>query len=260
MRFGILFYLLTLSIVSNIVFPLGTNMGERFAFMPSVGFCMVMASILYWFRSKMNNLNVLLGVFGVIILLFSLKTFTRNPAWASNEKLFFSDVAVSRKSAKIQNACGGILFDRATKETNEVRRNELCNQALSHLNQAIEIYPNYSDAYVSRGGANYYLKLYDQSISDYRRAVELASSDPRWKTYLALALHVFLLSERDLARAIAERDGAAIDTAARGVLAIAPAHPQAFLQMHCGIFQFPRPSLGAWVLYGLGTENQNLPL
>jgi len=38
-----------------------------------------------------------------------------------------------------------------------------------------------------------------------------------------------------------------------------PAHPQAFLQMHCGIFQFPRPSLGAWVLYGLGTENANLP-
>ena len=38
-----------------------------------------------------------------------------------------------------------------------------------------------------------------------------------------------------------------------------PNHPQAFLQMHCGIFQFPRPSLGAWVLYGLGTENANLP-
>ncbi|MBY0514166.1 MAG: DUF1501 domain-containing protein [Gemmataceae bacterium] len=38
-----------------------------------------------------------------------------------------------------------------------------------------------------------------------------------------------------------------------------PSHPQAFLQMHCGIFQFPRPSLGAWVLYGLGTENANLP-
>jgi hypothetical protein len=38
-----------------------------------------------------------------------------------------------------------------------------------------------------------------------------------------------------------------------------PNHPQAFQQMHCGIFQFPRPSLGAWVLYGLGTENANLP-
>jgi hypothetical protein len=38
-----------------------------------------------------------------------------------------------------------------------------------------------------------------------------------------------------------------------------PNHPQAFLQMHCGLFQFPRPSMGAWVVYGLGTENADLP-
>jgi len=38
-----------------------------------------------------------------------------------------------------------------------------------------------------------------------------------------------------------------------------PNHAQAFLQMHCGIFQFPRPSLGAWTLYGLGSTNENLP-
>lgn len=29
--------------------------------------------------------------------------------------------------------------------------------------------------------------------------------------------------------------------------------------MHTGSFQFVRPSLGSWVLYGLGTANQNLP-
>jgi hypothetical protein len=38
-----------------------------------------------------------------------------------------------------------------------------------------------------------------------------------------------------------------------------PAHPQAFQQMHTGVFQFRRPSLGAWVLYGLGSENERLP-
>lgn len=38
-----------------------------------------------------------------------------------------------------------------------------------------------------------------------------------------------------------------------------PNHSQAFLQMHTGSFQFVRPSLGAWTLYGLGTENANLP-
>jgi hypothetical protein len=45
----------------------------------------------------------------------------------------------------------------------------------------------------------------------------------------------------------------------RGMHTDVPAHPQAFLQMHTGIFQFKRPSLGAWTLYGLGTENEDLP-
>lgn len=38
-----------------------------------------------------------------------------------------------------------------------------------------------------------------------------------------------------------------------------PNHPQALVQLHTGQFQFARPSVGAWVLYGLGTDNQNLP-
>src|SRR3954468_15555041 len=38
-----------------------------------------------------------------------------------------------------------------------------------------------------------------------------------------------------------------------------PAHPQATIQLHTGTVQFVRPSVGAWVLYGLGTENKNLP-
>ncbi len=38
-----------------------------------------------------------------------------------------------------------------------------------------------------------------------------------------------------------------------------PAHGGALLKLHTGSDQFVRPSLGAWVTYGLGTENQNLP-
>lgn len=36
-------------------------------------------------------------------------------------------------------------------------------------------------------------------------------------------------------------------------------HYNATLGMHTGSFAFARPSLGSWVSYGLGTENQNLP-
>lgn len=37
------------------------------------------------------------------------------------------------------------------------------------------------------------------------------------------------------------------------------AHGPATLFLHCGSTNFIRPSMGSWVLYGLGTENQNLP-
>ncbi len=36
-------------------------------------------------------------------------------------------------------------------------------------------------------------------------------------------------------------------------------HYNATLGMHTGSFNFARPSLGAWLSYGLGTENRNLP-
>src|SRR5258708_23895854 len=38
-----------------------------------------------------------------------------------------------------------------------------------------------------------------------------------------------------------------------------PAHPEAYLMLHTGNSQFIRPSLGAWTLYGLGTESDDLP-
>jgi len=38
-----------------------------------------------------------------------------------------------------------------------------------------------------------------------------------------------------------------------------PAHEPASRFMHTGSLQLPKPSLGSWVLYGLGTENQNMP-
>ena len=36
-------------------------------------------------------------------------------------------------------------------------------------------------------------------------------------------------------------------------------HSQAQFLIHNGWPRIGRPSLGSWILYGLGTENQNLP-
>ena len=47
----------------------------------------------------------------------------------------------------------------------------------------------------------------------------------------------------------------------RGLYTDTPAHPQAVVQLHTGSANaaLTRPSWGSWLLYGLGTDNQNLP-
>lgn len=44
-----------------------------------------------------------------------------------------------------------------------------------------------------------------------------------------------------------------------GMQSDSPEHAQALDFLFTGSFQFVRPSLGSWVLYGLGSENQDLP-
>ena len=47
----------------------------------------------------------------------------------------------------------------------------------------------------------------------------------------------------------------------RGLYTDTPAHPQAVVQLHTGSANaaLSRPSMGAWLLYGLGSENEDLP-
>ncbi len=45
----------------------------------------------------------------------------------------------------------------------------------------------------------------------------------------------------------------------RSMVAQVPNHEPSLMLMNCGDSVQPRPSVGAWMLYGLGTENQNLP-
>src|SRR5689334_4462540 len=45
----------------------------------------------------------------------------------------------------------------------------------------------------------------------------------------------------------------------RSVVGDSVAHGGASLQLHTGSNTFTRPSMGSWIVYGLGSENQNLP-
>jgi len=209
--YGIWFYLLTLSIVSNIVFPIGTNMAERLLFMPSAGFAIAVAALMYHltFKKKITRFKQLypvLGVLIVVVVLFSIKTITRNPAWATNFTLFTTDINTSPNSAKLRNAVGGELVTQSVNEPNEQVKQAMLTEAAGHLQEAINIHPTYKNAYLLLGNCYNYLKQYDQAIANYRKALEL---DPGYeeaftnlKVTLQQAGRFYGEEQGDLARAI----------------------------------------------------------
>jgi len=209
--YGIWFYLLTLSIVSNIVFPIGTNMAERLLFMPSAGFAIAVAALMYnlTFKKKITSFKQLypaLGVLIVVVVLFSIKTITRNPAWATNFTLFTTDINTSPNSAKLRNAIGGELVTQSVNEPNEQVKQTMLTEAAGHLQEAINIHPTYKNAYLLLGNCYNYLKQYDQAIASYRKALEL---DPGYeeaftnlKVTLLQAGRFYGEEQGDLARAI----------------------------------------------------------
>lgn len=167
------YYLITLSIVSNIVFPIGTNMSERFMFMPSLGFALVLAYLLQKFVFEKAGKQTFLVVLGLLLALYSFKTISRNFVWESDYKLFTTDVETSTNSAKVLNAAGGALTAEAFKEKDESKKREMLTKAIGYLNKAVTVHPTYKNAYLIMGNAYYYLNEYEKSVTAYGKALEI---------------------------------------------------------------------------------------
>jgi tetratricopeptide (TPR) repeat protein len=186
LRFGALFFLLTIFLVSNILFPIGTNLAERFLFMPSFGFCLASAFVLFeWLPGKMP---LKFAVLGFILLLYSGKTLSRNPDYASNLKLFLEDVKTSPNSAKLRGGCGTLLCQQAMSEKDPAKKVSLLHDAIAHLDRAIEIHPTYLEAHQMRGNAYFLLADFEAAVRDYRVSYRLNPAMPNLATNLALAL------------------------------------------------------------------------
>ncbi len=170
-------YLLSLSIVSNLLFPIGTNMSERFLFIPSLGFVLILAALVgqLWINRRPTWILLLLLIIGVF---YTTKTIMRNSAWKDNFTLFSTDVLTSPNSAKLRNALGGELSVLAASETDKRLKNNMLTEADVHLKKAIELHPTYANAYLILGNVNYYLENYEASVEYLIRAQTIKPNYP----------------------------------------------------------------------------------
>lgn len=183
--YGILFFLITISIVSNVVFPVGTNMSERFTYMPSLGWSIALGAL---FVSLLKfNARLAWGVLGGVILLFSIRTVTRNTVWKDNLTLFTTDIHTSRNSAKLLSATAGEIITQYGMKPASPERDALLRDALAYLDRAQEIHPNYKLTYLLEGNGNFFLKQWDAAIAAYQQVQKLDPSDTDARRNLGVA-------------------------------------------------------------------------
>ncbi len=195
--YAIWYYFLTIAIVSNVVFPVGTNLSERFLFMPSVGFALLGGVFLHRLAER-RSVAWAMGLLLVVTLIFSGLTIKRNPVWSDNYTLFSSDIEHAPNSAKLRNALGGELTSRYADGVDTSKL--YLREAIGHLQEAIRIHPRYKNAYLLLGNANYYLRNFESAIAAYRSALAL---DPGYQE----ALNNLPIALRDAGRYYGEQRG-----------------------------------------------------
>ncbi|MEI8203084.1 MAG: tetratricopeptide repeat protein, partial [Bacteroidota bacterium] len=190
--FAILFYLITISPVSNIFVLIPWTMGERFLFMPSIAFCILFTLLLIRitktdiYQQKFNSLKQMIKINSklfillfVIIGLYSFKTLDRSPDWKNNLTLYSHDVKVVPNNAFAHVQYGSILlFTLYPDEKNADKQSILLNNAIAEFKQAASIYDSLSEAYTSLGVAYAYLGDYSQAIHNYEKGISLYHSTP----------------------------------------------------------------------------------
>jgi len=157
--FSILFFLITISIVSNLFFLIGTNMGERFAYISSLGFCLALAAFLlritktvnYELRKDFYKNTKLVIPLALILIPYSLKIVERNPAWKDNKTLFTTDVKTSTNSANAHYYNANTMFTDHINDEKSLARDSLFTEAKKEFRKAMEINPYFHYCYYNIG-------------------------------------------------------------------------------------------------------------
>lgn len=185
-------FLLPYLLVSNLFFPVGTIMGERLLYLPLAGFALAVAYPLS--HNVLIHKKMVMAVLGIILVLFSIRTVTRNHDWYDDYSLFSSDLHHASRSVKVLCNLGYLTGTEGRIE-----------ESMEYFRKAMDICPEYDEAVKGYGKRLYDLKRYDESAEYYSRAVRIDPKKPDSRTDYAIVLKKlgrFDEAERELLAAI----------------------------------------------------------
>lgn len=155
--FGLVWFLVSISMFTNIVRPVVGIIADRFAFLPSMGIAIAIASLLYsisqsQFYKTQKGIKIFVILTCALIIGLSWKqVVNRNPIWYDMKTLYQSDVENAPRSAKLHNLLASTLYQEIQKNPSELKREELVKDAISHFKSSVEIYPEYYNVWNNLG-------------------------------------------------------------------------------------------------------------
>ncbi len=118
LAWGITLYFLAQVLTCNLLFPIGTIMAERSQYLPSVGYAVVAAQLLWWLGGGLARLNLkgltqtaAAGALTALLMLgLGVRTFVRNQDWQNEKALWSSAIAASPNSFKVYKGYSDSLW------------------------------------------------------------------------------------------------------------------------------------------------------
>ncbi|TSJ41894.1 tetratricopeptide repeat protein [Fluviicola chungangensis] len=177
--FGILFFFITIALVTNIFSLIGTTYANRLIYTPSLGIIIsVVIGVFTLFKSqqteKWQSTAFLISTLAAI--LFSIQTIQRNKAWESNSTLFTADLQNSPNSARVQFNYGVLKMNTEQSDSSAMRQQ--WQLAASSFKKAISLDSLDANSYTNLGVVCYRLNELDQSVRYTQKAITLNPDDP----------------------------------------------------------------------------------
>jgi tetratricopeptide (TPR) repeat protein len=168
----LLFYLIGVSLTSQVI-PVGyAVVSERYSYIPYIGLFFIAGYFYVGVLEKMFSFSAALKPYINYLLLgftlfFVVITFQRNTVWKNSVSLFTD---LTQKYPQVSHA--HFTLGKNLMDTRDA------NAAMAALNKAIQLDPRMSEAYFIRGNLYYGQGNYPAALADYRKAVVINPKYP----------------------------------------------------------------------------------
>jgi tetratricopeptide (TPR) repeat protein len=178
---SIIFFLIIMSMYSNLVKPAMGIVAERFMYIAVLPFIMIVVSLIFRLLKidpllteiPKVNLSKLRLIVIIILIPYSLKVIARNTSWKDNSTLVANDINYAKDSFILNRAYATELTKGLRKVQGRENYQSRLDSIIFFYKRATEIYPDHADPWTALGQIYLGMKDFEKALPCFLKATEI---------------------------------------------------------------------------------------